>query len=224
MKTLFLLIVSAVLGFGQSYRIDKITGNVKFLNSNDEWIKIESGIELPANSIIITEKNSSAKISGEGSSINLKEESALLVSSIKQMTLDELLLALAMEDIMNAPRKKENNNGNTTAVYGTKEGAVEKVLLSDDFGIKRIKGAKQLAENGFKESAVVTSKDIFRKHPITKLNAGYRIYFADLLYDFGLYEEAYKEYSSIKELTLSQTEKAIVDEKISLLNKKLINN
>lgn len=223
MKTLFLLMVSVVLGFGQSYRIDKITGIVKFLNSNDEWIKIESGIELPANSIIITEKNSSAKISGEESSINLKEESALLVSSIKQMTLDELLLALAMEDIMNAPRKKENNNGNTTAVYGTKEGAVEKILLSDDFGIKRIKGAKQLAENGFKESAVVTSKDIFRKYPVTKLNAGYRIYFADLLYDFGLYEEAYEEYSSIKDLTLSQTEKTIVDEKISILNKKLIN-
>jgi hypothetical protein len=139
------------------------------------------------------------------------------------MTLDELLLALALEDIMNAPRKKGKKNGKTTAVYGEKYGSVEKILLSDDFGIKRIKGALQLAENGFKESAVVTSKEIFRKYPGVNRKAEYRIYFADLLYNLGLYEEAYEQFVSIKKLELTESENIEAEKMIGELNKKLLN-
>jgi hypothetical protein len=39
-----------------------------------------------------------------------------------------------------------------------------------------------------------------------------------------LYEEAYDDFVSIKELKLSEEEKAEVEKKISLLNKKLVNN
>ena len=81
----------------------------------------------------------------------------------------------------------------------------------------------QLAENGFKESAVVTAKETFRKYPSTKEMANYRIYFANLLYEFGLNEEAYDEFTSIKELKLSDKEKTEVEEKLSQLNKKLVN-
>jgi len=100
---------------------------------------------------------------------------------------------------------------------------VEKIISSNDFGLKRLNGALQLAENGFKESAVVTSKEIFRKYPETKKKADSRIYFANLLYDFGLYEEAYDEFTSIKELKLSDKEISEVELKLSLLNKKIVN-
>ncbi len=173
---------------------------------------------------MVADKKSSVKISGEGINFTLKESSAIPVSSIKKMTIDELLLALAMEDVINAPRKKENDNGKSTAVYGSKEGGNESDIAgSDDFGIKRINGAMQLAENGFKESAVVTAKETFRKYPATKEMANYRIYFANLLYKFGLNEEAYDEFTSIKELKLSDKEKSEVEEKLSQLNKKLVN-
>ena len=224
MKKLFLLIlISAGLTFAQSFKIDKVTGSAKILDSKDRVIDAKEGSELAPNSILVTEDNSSVKLSGYGRSFTLKESSALSISSLKQMTLDELLLALAMEDMINAPRKKENNNGKTTAVYGTKEGAAEKIISSNDFGNKRLNGALQLAENGYKESAVVTSKEIFRKYPETKKKADSRIYFANLLYDFGLYEEAYDEFISIKELELSDNERSEVENKLSLLNKKLVN-
>ncbi len=187
-------------------------------------LEVKEGTSLPLNSILVADKKSSVKISGEGINFTLKESSAIPVSSIKKMTVDELLLALAMEDMINAPRKKENDNGKTTAVYGNKEGGNEtEITGSDDFGIKRINGAVQLAENGFKESAVVTAKETFRKYPSTKEMANYRIYFANLLYDFGLYDEAYDEFTSIKELKLSEKEKSEVEEKLSQLNKKLVN-
>ena len=228
MEKLFLLIfIAAGLAFSQTYKIEKVTGSVKILDSMDKWIEPKEGIVLSPNSILVTEANSSVKLTGYGISFTLKELSALSISSLKQMTLDELLLALAMEDMMNAPRKKENNpagRDKTTAVYGTKEGAVEKIISSNDFGLQRLNGAFQLAENGFKESAVITSKEIFRKYPETKKKADSRIYFANLLYEFGLYEEVYDEFNSIKELKLSDKERSEVENKISLLNKKLVIN
>ena len=225
MKKIFLLVITITsLTCCQSFKVDKVSGTVKALDSNDNWTEVKEGTSLPLNSILAADKKSSVKISGEGINFTLKESSAIPVSSIKKMTVDELLLALAMEDMINAPRKKENDNGKTTAVYGNKEGGNEtEITGSDDFGIKRINGAVQLAENGFKESAVVTAKETFRKYPSTKEMANYRIYFANLLYDFGLYDEAYDEFTSIKELKLSEKEKSEVEEKISQLNKKLVN-
>ncbi len=225
MKKTFLLVITITsLMFCQSFKVDKVTGTVKTLDSNDNWIEVKEGASLPLNSILVADKKSSVKISGEGINFTLKESSAIPVSNIKKMTVDELLLALAMEDMINAPRKKENDNGKSTAVYGSKEGGNESDIAgSDDFGIKRINGAMQLAENGFKESAVVTAKETFRKYPSTKEMANYRIYFANLLYEFGLNEEAYDEFTSIKELKLSDKEKSEVEEKLSQLNKKLVN-
>ena len=225
MKKVFLFVVTiSSLVFCQSFKVDKVTGTVKALDSNDNWTEVKEGTTLSSNSILVADKKSSVKISGEGMNFTLKESSAIPVSSIKKMTVDELLLALAMEDILNAPRKKGNDNGKSTAVYGSKEGGNESdITRPDDFGIKRINGAVQLAENGFKESAVVTAKETFRKYPSTKEMANYRIYFASLLYDFGLYNEAYDEFTSIKELKLSDKEKSNVEEKLSQLNKKLGN-
>ncbi len=224
MKKLFLLlIVFAGITFAQTYKIEKVNGSVKILDLTDKWADAKEGNILSQNSILVTENNSSVRFSGNGNTFTLKESSALSVSNLKQMTLDDLILALAMEDMLNAPRENENNNSKSTAVYGTKIGTADKIILSDDFGFKRLSGAIQLAENGFKESAVVTSKEIFRKYPETKKKADSRIYFANLLYDFGLYEEAYDDFISIKELKLSDKEKSEVENKISMLNKKLVN-
>ena len=80
----------------------------------------------------------------------------------------------------------------------------------------------QLSENGFKESAIVAAKETYRKYPESKNNAAMRIFFADNLNDLGLYEEAYNEFNSIKNLSLSSPQKREVDDKLSFLSKKLI--
>ena len=54
-------------------------------------------------------------------------------------------------------------------------------MKTDDFGIKRLNGAMQLAKNGFKESSVVFAKETYRKYPDSKQIPSYRIYFADIL-------------------------------------------
>ena len=225
MKMVLVLFLLSFTLYAQTYKVEKIDGIVKVQVGTDEkWVDVKEGTVLKSNSTLKTGEKSSVKIKSDELNFILKESSAISVSSIKKMTLDELLLALAMEDMLNAPKKKEKTNGKNTAVYGTEEkGNKDLHISSDDFGIKRLNGALQLAENGFKESAVVAAKETYRKYPSTKELAQFRIYFADILYERGLYEEAYDEFGLIKNLKLSDKEKTEVENKLEIISKKLVN-
>ena len=224
-KFIWIYLISVTISYSQSFQIEKITGTVKMLTSGSEtWQPVKAKMQLNENTIISTDKNSSVTVRSEGISFTLKESSAITVSNIRKMSLDELVLALAMESVMNTPRKKENNKSDNTAVYGSKlSNETLTVLKSNDFGIKRINGARQLAENGMKESAIITAKEVYRKYPDTKKDADTRIYFADLLFELGLYEESLDEYVEIKSLQLNAEQKNKVIDKIDQINKKLIN-
>lgn len=224
-KFILIYLITVTIGYSQSFQIEKFSGTTKILSSGSEtWQPVKAKMLLDENTIISTEKNSSVTVSGEGLSFTLKESSAITVSNIRKMSLDELVLALAMESVMNTPRKKENNKSDNTAVYGNKlSNETLTVLKSNDFGIKRINGARQLAENGMKESAIITAKEVYRKYPDTKKDAGTRIYFADLLFEHGLYEESLDDYTEIKSLQLTAEQKNHIDDKIDQINKKLIN-
>ena len=225
MKTVLVLFLLSFTLYAQTYKVEKIDGIVKVqIGTDEKWVDVKEGTILKSNSTLKTGEKSSVKIKSDELNFILKESSAISVSSIKKMTLDELLLALAMEDMLNAPKKKEKTNGKNTAVYGTEEkGNKDLHISSDDFGIKKLNGALQLAENGFKESAVVAAKETYRKYPSTKELAQFRIYFADILYERGLYEEAYDEFGLIKNLKLSDKEKTEVENKLEIISKKLVN-
>ena len=222
---LFILFVSAGFTLSQNCYVESVVGKVKAqLGAGEKWEEVRAGEELPAYSIISTDKNSTAILVREKMKFNLKESAAVTVENIKKMSLDDLLLALAMEDMMDAPRKKEETKSKSTQVYGTpnKSEKIE-VIAYGDFGLMRLNGAQQLGENGFKESAIVAAKETYRKYPETKNMISQRIYFADLLYEKGLFEEAYAEFSSFKNYAMNEKNKAEIGSKLELLSKKLIN-
>jgi len=72
----------------------------------------------------------------------------------------------------------------------------------------RLNGAEQLANSGLKESSVVFAKETYRKYPDTRQIPHYRIFFADILYEKGMYEETLGEYFEIEKLELTKEEKA----------------
>jgi hypothetical protein len=206
----------------QTFTVEKVSGDVKYQNGSGEtWSTLKIGTILKNDAIISTGQNSSVILKGNKVNFDLNESSAVSVSNIKKMNIDELLLALAMEDMMNAPKELKKSSDNT-AVYGTKEGESTLQIITDDFGIKRLNGAVQLAENSLEESAVVAAKETYRKYPDTKIFPSYRIYFANILYDKGLYEEALDEYVDIQKLKLTDEERTEVNEKTESIKMKLL--
>lgn len=220
------LLVNGFISAQDNFTSKKITGEVKILDGNSEvWTEINENQIIKNDAVILTGKNSSVQLAGNNLSFNLKEESAVTVSDIKKMNMDELLLALAVEEILDAPQKNREGKSESTAVYGSDEKEKKNAEInSDNFGFKRLKGAVQLSENGMKESAVVVAREVYRKYPVTKTDADLRIYFADILYNKGLYEEAMSEYEDILKLNLTNQQEQLVQKKLSSIKQKLLNN
>ena len=222
-KVIIIFILICFIVPAQSFKIEKIKGTVKAqIGSDEKWIDMKSGNVVYANTTLVTGDKSLVQLNNVDEKFLLKENSAISVSSIKRLTLNELLLALAMEDLINVPKNREEVKSSNTAVYGSENNGVKTPDISEDnFGILKLRGAEQLAENGYRESAIIAAKDTFRKYPETQNLSSYRIYFADLLYDTGLNEEAYDEFSSIKKLQLNDEQKKEVGEKLDILRRKL---
>jgi len=222
MKIILIILMFAGVLSAQTFTVEKVSGDVKYQNGSSEtWSALKIGTTLKDDAVISTGQNSSVLLKGSKVNFNLNESSAVSVSSIKKMNIDELLLALAMEDMMNAPKEIKKSSDNT-AVYGTKEGESTLQIITDDFGIKRLNGAVQLAENSLEESAVVAAKETYRKYPDTKNLPSYRIYFANILYDKGLYEEALDEYVDIQKLKLTDEQRTEVNENTESIKMKLL--
>jgi len=225
-KTFLILLLLVPSLIAQDFITTNVKGNVKYRSGTSEvWLEVREGTVLHSNDFVITGSKSSIQIKGSENIINLAEYSAVSIASIKTMSTDELLLALAMEDMINAPKPNGKNNSSNTAVYGNKEGQNKNPEMKpDDFGIKRLNGAMQIAKNGYKESSVVFAKETYRKYPDSKQIPSYRIFFADILYEKGLYEEALGEYLDIAKLELNKEEKAKVKSQTQSINKILLNN
>lgn len=210
----------------QEFKAINVKGTVQYRSGTSEvWAEIKEGLVLHSDDFVSTGSKSSLQIKGAEKNINIGEFSAVSISSIKKMSTDDLLLALAMEDMINAPKTNGKNQSSSTATYGDDEGKNKNPeVKTDDFGIKRLNGAMQLAKNGFKESSVVFAKETYRKYPDTKQIPSYRIFFADLLFEKGLYEEALGEYMDITKLDLSKEEKSKVESQTQSINKILLNN
>ncbi len=222
-KVLIIFILMCFVVPAQSFKVEKIKGTVKAqIGSEEKWVDLKAGNVVYPNTTLVTGDKSFILLNNGKVNFLLKENSALTAANIKTLTLNELLLALAMENLINVPKSKEEVRSSNTAVYGAENNGVKTPYISDDnFGILKLHGAEQLAENGYRESAIVTAKETFRKYPETQNLSSYRIYFADLLYDTGLNEEAYDEYSSINKLQLNDGQKKEVTEKLEMLRKKL---
>jgi hypothetical protein len=225
-KTFLILLLLVPSLIAQEYKATVVNGDVKYRTGTSEvWLEVREGTVLRSDDFVITGSKSSIQIKGSENIINLAEYSAVSIASIKTMSTDELLLALAMEDMINAPKPNGKNNSSNTAVYGNKEGQDKKQeVKDDDFGKKRLNGAMQLAKNGFKESSVVFAKETYRKYPDSKQIPSYRIFFADILYEKGLYDEALGEYLDIAKLELNKEEKSKVESQTQSINKILLNN
>jgi len=223
MKKFFILILFITSNLSaQNFTVEKISGKVQVLHGTSEKFgDVKPGEKLSGSDLLITDEKSFIQLNKDGIKFILQSNSALGLNYVKEISINDLLLALAQEEIRRIPKNNGNGNTKNTAVYGEEIKAVTSLNISEDLmGIKKINGAKQLAENGYKESAVLVAKETYRKYPSTKNKITDRIYFADILVDLKLYSEAFEEFSEIKKESPGNE---IISEKLEVLKSKIEN-
>lgn len=219
---LFVLLCAGILP-AQEFRVEKVSGDVSILRgTSEEFTSIKEGDILLGSDLLITDLNSYVQLEQNNSRFVLNSNSALNLMNIKKVSINDLILALTMEEIRNIPESKSDNTKNT-AVYGTQEREAGSPVLDENIiGLKKLNGARQLAESGYKESAIIVAKETYRKHPVTRSRFDERIYFADLLAGLTLYEEALTEYNEVQNLDLTEQQREIVINNIAEIKEALV--
>ncbi|PKL83097.1 MAG: hypothetical protein CVV24_06770 [Ignavibacteriae bacterium HGW-Ignavibacteriae-3] len=223
-KVLIVLLFITVNMSAQEFTVDKISGDVKAIRGTSEsWTSVQIGQKMNGNDLISTSEKSFIQLSGKNGNFILHGNSALDLNSIKKISLNDLLLALAMEEIRNMPKLKGNQSIRNTAVYGKEVSANKSATIpTRNLGIKKLNGAKQLALTGYKESAIIVAKETYRKYPETKSKVEDRLYFVDLMMQLNLNNEAISELKEVRNLTLSPDELKKVDSRVKEINEKMV--
>lgn len=216
------LLLNTLMIYAQEFVVEKINGKAEILRGfSDDFESLTAGSTVSGADLLITFENSSVIIRRGEQRFLLSSNSALGLGNIKKISINDLLLALAMEEIRNVPKIK--NNVQSTAVYGSGTKLKSAGLTYSNLGIKKLNGAKLLANNGYKESAIIVAKETYRQYPETKMLVDERLYFAGLLEGLGLLQEALNEYEEIKKLNASNDKSAALDNFIENVSLKIIN-
>jgi hypothetical protein len=225
MKIIILIIGLSFSNFAQQFTVKNITGDVKILSgASEEWKTVQVGQQLIGSDLLLTDEKSSIRLNNEKGTFLINNNIAVGLKNIRKVSLNDLVLALALEDIRNVPKKKQNGNSKNTAVYGSEENQEKDLKIKNEhLGFLKLNGAKFLHKNGFTESAIIVGKEVFRNFPSIANSFEDRLYFADLLNGLKLYQEAASDYSQIQNLNISDVQKSIIEKKKEELSVKLLN-
>jgi hypothetical protein len=221
------MLVLAAIPSRAGIRVQSLRGDVTVRHgASEQWVVVAPGDALrPEDSIRLGERSSATVVldgsGGETRTVELPPMVIVDMADLRNMTRDDLLMKLAMEDVRSAPKTPSGGGGatpkTTTTRAGNRDAGPTRPPEAGSLNELRLNGAGVLHEYGFYGPCVLRSREILRVEPALKERVDSRLLMADALEKMNLGEEAYNVYLSLAGGQLSEKEKKLVDEKLRVL-------
>jgi hypothetical protein len=190
----------------------------------EEWTRVAAGdILKPEDSIELRKKSTATILIDEKIKMTIPESVIIDLADIRNLTQEELLLKLAMEQVRSIPPKKDENEliiPRTTTVHGDKRSNVPSTNIEkEEIGQMQLNGTKVLYDHGYYATCVLKIKEIFRLHPELSKIIAMHFMVAIAFEKMNLTGEALNEYINLKNEQLTDAQRLIVAEKIKSFTK-----
>ncbi len=210
--------------FANTFEVKAVKGTVEVRKGvSEEWTTVSVGDILRPEDTMRTGKKSSAVIAFDGKRLTIPEQTMLDLSDFRQMSQEEFLLKLAMENILAVPPREQNGIviPSVTILHGgevSKESTVPEA--NPEVGAMQIQGARVLYDNAFYESSVLKAKETVRKYPELPSRYDARLMIASAFEKLKFYSEALTEYLLLSTEDLPSAKKQQAQSSIARLKKR----
>ena len=164
----------------------------------EEWRKVKIGDLLKPEDSMRTGPGASATIEIDKRRLVVPELTILDISDVRQLTQEDFLLKLAMENILAVPprEKDELTIPSATVLHGDNKSKTDLPVSSDGkIGEMQLHGARVLYDNSYFATSILKSKETLRTHPEVRSNYDARFTVAMAFEKMKLTKEAITEYS-----------------------------
>ena len=164
----------------------------------EEWRKVKVGDLLKPEDSMRTGPGASATIEIDKRKLVVPEQTILDISDVRQLTQEDFLMKLAMENILAVPprEKDELSIPSATVLHGDNKAKTDLAVLPDvKVGEMQLHGARVLFDNSYYATSILKSKETLRTHPEVRSDYDARLTVAMAFEKMKLTKEAITEYS-----------------------------
>jgi hypothetical protein len=189
------------------FSVKAVKGTVEVRRGvTEEWHKVKVGDLLKPEDSMRTGPGASATIELEKRKLVVPELTILDISDVRQLTQEDFLMKLAMENILAVPPREKDELAipSATVLHGENKSKTDVTVLSDGkVGEMQLHGARVLYDNSYYATSILKSKETLRTHPEVRTNYDARLTVAMAFEKMRLTKEAITEYSALSKEDLS---------------------
>jgi hypothetical protein len=171
----------------------------------EEWRKVKVGDLLKPEDSMRTGPGASATIEMDKRKLVVPELTILDISDVRQLSQEDFLLKLAMENILAVPPREKDELAipSATVLHGENKSKTDLAVSTDGkVGEMQLHGARVLYDNTYYATSILKSKETLRTHPEVRSNYDARLTVAMAFEKMRLTKEAITEYSLLSKENL----------------------
>lgn len=175
----------------------------------EEWKKMKVGDFLKPEDSMRTGPGSSATIEADKRKLTVPEMTILDILDIRQLSQEDFLLKLAMQNILAVPARERDELSipSATVLHGDNAAKTNVPVFTDTkVGEMELHGARVLFDNSYYATSILKSKETLRTHPELKANFDARLTVATAFEKMKLSKEAVTEYSMLAKENLASAQ------------------